>query len=195
MFWCSETADVLNTFFSNIVSNVNLPEYPISNPHYNKTRDPVLKAIVKYKDHPSMKVIVRVPKSKDLFQTWKKRKFFEKIVCLDASKAYQNTDVPPKIIKENADIFTDFVHLSINTSINNGDFPSFLEFTNLIPLLKKIAKTQKTYIYRPIRILRNRSKVYERILFEQIGTFMDNFFSKFQCGFRRYFSTHKLFLR
>ena len=49
----NETADVLNTFFSNIVSNLNLPEYPISNPYYNKIRDPVLKAIVKYKDHPS----------------------------------------------------------------------------------------------------------------------------------------------
>ena len=49
----NETADVLNTFFSNIVSNLNFPEYPISNPYYNKIRDPVLKAIVKYKDHPS----------------------------------------------------------------------------------------------------------------------------------------------
>ena len=63
----NETADVLNTFFSNIVSNLNLPQYPISNPYYNKIKDPVLKAIVKYKDHPSIKVIERVPKSKDLF--------------------------------------------------------------------------------------------------------------------------------
>ena len=31
-------ADVLNTFFSDIVNNPNLPEYPISNPYYNKIR-------------------------------------------------------------------------------------------------------------------------------------------------------------
>ena len=30
----NETADVLNTFFSNKVSNLNLPEYLISNPYY-----------------------------------------------------------------------------------------------------------------------------------------------------------------
>ena len=63
----NEIANVLNTFFSNIVSNLNLPEYPISNPYYNKIRDPVLKAILKYKDHPSIKAIERVPKSKDFF--------------------------------------------------------------------------------------------------------------------------------
>ena len=63
----NEIAHVLDTFFSNIVSNLNLPEYPISNPYYNKVRDPVLKAILKYKNHPSMKVIETVQKSKDLY--------------------------------------------------------------------------------------------------------------------------------
>ena len=64
--WDNEIADVLNTFFPNVVSNLNLPEYPTSNPYYNKIRDPVLKAILKYKDHSSIKAIERVEKSKDL---------------------------------------------------------------------------------------------------------------------------------
>ena len=38
-----EIAGILNRFFSNIVSNLNLTEYPISNPYYNKVRNPVLK--------------------------------------------------------------------------------------------------------------------------------------------------------
>ena len=42
-----------------------------------------------------------------------KKGIFYKIVCLDASEACQDTDVPTKIIKENVDIFTDFVHPSI----------------------------------------------------------------------------------
>ena len=77
----NEIANVLNTLFCNIVSNLNLPEYPISNPYHNKIRDPVLKAILKYKDHPSIKPIERVPKLKDflIFQRWKKRKFFKKL--------------------------------------------------------------------------------------------------------------------
>ena len=83
----------------------------------------VLKAILKYKDHPSIKAIERVSKSKDLFNfsNVEKRKFFKKLS--DVSKACQDKILTTKIIKENADIFTDFIHPSINASINNVDFP------------------------------------------------------------------------
>ena len=49
----NKIADVLNNVHANIVSNLSLPEYTISNPYYNKTRYPVSKATLKYKDHPS----------------------------------------------------------------------------------------------------------------------------------------------
>ena len=99
----------------------------------------MLKAIVKNKDHPRIKAIEKVPKSKDLlnFSNMDKKEIFQEIINLDASKAFQDTDVPIKIIKENADIFTDFVHPSVNASINNGDFPSFLKLANVIPVFKK----------------------------------------------------------
>ena len=39
------------------------------------------------------------------------------------------------------------------------------------------------------------SKVYERILFKQIGTFKDFFFSsQFQCGFGKGYSTQQCLL-
>ena len=81
----------------------------------------------------------------------------------------------------------------LNVSINNGDFPSFLKLANVIPVFKKDCKNSKDN-YRLISILKNISKVYERILFKQIGTFMDNFFSKFQCGFRKGYSTQQCLL-
>ena len=42
--------------------------------------------------------------------------------------------------------------------------------------------------------MKNISKVYERILFKQIGTFIDNFFSNFQCSFREGYSTQQCLL-
>ena len=45
----NETADVVNTVLSTIVSNLNLPEYPILSPYNNKIRNPVLKATVNRK--------------------------------------------------------------------------------------------------------------------------------------------------
>ena len=63
----------------------------------------------------------------------------------------------------------------------------------MIPVFKKDSKNGKDN-YKPINILRNISKVYERILFKQIGTFMDNFFSKLQCCFRKAYSTQQCLL-
>ena len=94
-----------------------------------------------------------------------KKEIFKEIVCLDVSKACQDTDtdVPTKIIRENADIFTNFVRPSTNASINNSDFPSFQKLAKVIPVFKRNSKNSKDN-YRTISIFKNISKVYERRL-------------------------------
>ena len=42
---------------------------------------------------------------------------------LDTTKASQLLDVPAKIIKRNADIFSEFFFVNINHPINNSTFP------------------------------------------------------------------------
>ena len=182
----------MNTFFSNIVSNLNIPEYPVNDPFIDNINDPILKTIFKYKNHPSIKAIEKVSKLDKLFNFNKldKEEVFKEIIGLDASKASQDTDVPTKIIKETADLFTYFVLPSINASFDNDDFPTFLKNANIIPAFKKGSKNMKDN-YRPISILKNISKVYERIMFKQIVEFMDPYFSKFQCGFRKGYSTQQ----
>ena len=66
-----------------------------------------------------------------------KREILNEIVNLDASKSCQDADVPMKIIKENADIFADFIHPAINTTINKNEFPSFLKLADVILVFKK----------------------------------------------------------
>ena len=106
----SEVAEVLNTFFSNIVSNLNIPEYQMNDPISDNINDPVLKAIAKFKNHPSIKAIEKISKPDNLFNfsNVDKEEVFKDIISLDASKASQDTDVPTKVIKENADIFSHF---------------------------------------------------------------------------------------
>ena len=111
-----------------------------------------------------------------------KKEVFKEIVCLDASKACQDTDVPTKIIKENADIFTDFIHPSTNGAINNDNFSSFSKLADVIPIFKKDFKSSKGN-HRLISILGNVSEVYKRVIFEQIRTCMDNFFLKIPMRF------------
>ena len=54
------TAKVLNTFFSNIVSNLNIAEYSDCEPFASNISDPILKCVVKYRNHPSILAIGEV---------------------------------------------------------------------------------------------------------------------------------------
>ena len=49
-----ETAKVLNAFFSNVVQNVNIFRFPDSDLLIWNIRDLTLKAILKYRKHPSI---------------------------------------------------------------------------------------------------------------------------------------------
>ena len=52
-----ETAGVLNTFFGNLLKNLEINQYSNFNPVINNVKDPNLRAILKCKDHPSILAI------------------------------------------------------------------------------------------------------------------------------------------
>ena len=43
--------------------------------------------------------------------------------------------------------------------------------------------------HRSVSVLPNMSKILERIIFRQISNYMESFLSRYQCGFRKGFST------
>ena len=58
-------------------------------------------------------------------------------------------------------------------------------------------KKGKIYIkgnYRPVSILPNLSKIFQKCMFEQISQFFENIFSKYQCGFRKGISIQQCLL-
>ena len=62
--------------------------------------------------------------------------------------------------------------------------PSELKSADVTPAYKKKSKNSKDN-YRPISILSNISKIYERCLYDQIQNFFEKILSKYQCGFRK----------
>ena len=52
-----ETVEVLNTFLGNIVKNLEINLYSNFDPVTNNVKDLTLRAILKYKDHPSILAI------------------------------------------------------------------------------------------------------------------------------------------
>ena len=121
------TAEVLNTLFSNIVSNLKIEGYSNCDPLANNIRDPVLKCVVKYRNHPIILAIGQVyHKNRRLpfsFSKIKRDEILSDILKLETSKACQKTDIPTKIVNENADIFANVLVSNFNDSIEKSNFP------------------------------------------------------------------------
>ena len=67
-----------------------------------------------------------------------------------------------------------------------------MKYAEVTPVHKKDDQTDKEN-YCPISVLPNLSKVYERLMYNQIYPYFDSLFSKFQCGFRKGFNAqHRL---
>ena len=108
-------------------------------------------------------------------------------------KAIQNTDIPVKILKQNADIFGSYICHFFNVCVDKGTFPSVLKHADITPVFKKGYRGSKEN-YRPVSILPVISKIFEKLLCNQITPFMDQFLSKYQCGFRKGFNAQHCLL-
>ena len=92
------------------------------------------------------------------------------------------------------DIFADFIFENLNdNSISQSVFPSALQLANITPVHKKDLKSKKDH-YRPISVLPNICKIYESYFFKQILEYFEQFLFKYQCGFRKGFSSQHCLL-
>ena len=157
--------------------------------------DPTLKAIAKWRNHPSILAIASEYKNRAnvFFNFVSKKDILTEIKMLDVSKTIQESDIPVKIIKANENFFAEAICFYFNKSLENGKFPNCLKLANITSVFKPGARTSKNN-YRPISILPVFSKIFERLLSRQLSEFFDNILSKFQCGFRKGYGTQHCLL-
>ena len=101
--------------------------------------DSLVKAVVRYRNHPSITAIKKLCNSKFhfSFKIVQKEEILKELNNLNINKATQNTDVPTKIIKENSDIFGDFIFSNLNCCINTSSYLSLLKRADVTPVHKK----------------------------------------------------------
>ena len=177
--------ETFNNFFPGAVSNLNIPQFVDPSVEIDYTEDPILRIIEQYKNHPSVVAIKKKYLNKQFsVQYIPKSGVKKEILNLDISKASQDSDITAKSIKMNADIFPEILYV-FNRSLEVGEFPYGMKLANVTPVHKKGNRYCKGN-YRPISILPNLSKVFERCLHKQIfDFFFDNVLLKYQCGFRK----------
>lgn len=186
----SEISEIFSDFFSNVVKKlcVNIDNDLLSST--NHIIDPILKATVKYKLHPS------VLKIKENYNTSINFSFSHvslKMMNLEISKINTNKSnpihsIPGKIVKDNYEFFANFLYDNFNNMITICRFPDNLKLADITPGYKNGGRLDKNN-YRPVSILSTISKIYEKLLYYQMEMFFDPILSKMQCGFRKGFST------
>ena len=178
-------AETFNNFFANAVSNLNIPRYVDSSASFNHFDDEILCIVGKYKNQPSVVAI----KNKNIqsqfsFRPIPKTEIYKEILNLDISKAPQDSNIPTKVVRGNADIFAEVLFTEFERSLEIDNFITSMKIANVTPVHKKGSQSEKGN-YRPVSILPNLSKVFERCIYKQISEYFENILSKYQCGFRK----------
>ena len=102
--------------------------------------------------------------------------------------------IPANILKGASDILKSPLTELYNISMENQQFPDNSKFANVTLLFKKDYNTDKAN-YRPVSVLPSTSKLFERLMFKQITTFVVNKISQYLCGFRKGYNTQYVLLR
>ena len=101
-------------------------------------------------------------------------------------------EVPIKILKESAFCFPGLTNC-INESLTNNKFPDTLKLSGITPFFKKLDPIDEAN-YRPVSIMPLLSKVFEKIMYDQLYEYIEHFLNQLLCGFRKAHSTqHALF--
>ena len=183
-------SEIFNEYFGNIVASLNIPKTEFDSKIIEGINDTVSTAIKRYELHPSIMKINSIISADQTFsfQHVSREEILKEIVNLDNKKASHDDDIPTKIIKANSDIISEIIYNNFNSNvIDNCIFSDHLKTANVTPIFKKDSRTDKKN-YRPVSILPNLSKIYERLIYNQLSKFFECNLSKLQCGFRKGFN-------
>ena len=184
-----DIAQCFNNHFSNITKTLSIKEWPTSD-EASCIADAVDKAIAKYKDHPSViKIKEKIPSGDHKFEFAHvlPEEVNAQILKLKTSKSARGS-IPLKIIKLASKVNLNILCDCINANIKENIFPDELKYADITPAFKNDETISKTN-YRPISILAGYSKIYERVLHEQMNKFANDKLSIHLCGFRKGYST------
>ena len=189
----SKLVEIFSKYFGNIVQNLGIDG--LTNTSSDNDAVTIRQAIEKYQNHPSIKVIrENIDTTNNLSSELINPECVSKIINnLDTSKAALQGDIPTKILKDNKDLFSYFISAYFNNAVNKGVFPNEPKQADVKSIYKKESRNKKQN-YRPVRILPNLSKIFERCIYDQLKDRFDKLLSKYQCEFRKAFSTQHCLL-
>ena len=158
--------------------------------------DVLLSFIAIYNKHPSIITIKSAVRKYGIFEFRYANidHIYQILVTMNDKKATGCDGIPCKLLKIGAFPLAEILCNLINMSVDKCVFPGLLKFAEISALFKKLDRLCKEN-YRPVSILTDLSKVYERDHANQISSFFEKIFSKFLSGFRKGYICQTTLLR
>jgi hypothetical protein len=185
-----EIAETFNNFYADTVSSLGIEGNKALENNTAGITDPVLKAVKRFEDHPS---ILEIKKNVTIdtefsFSEVTKEEMIIEIDKLKVKKAGTYMNIPTSILKESKEVVAEPLRQIWNTEvIMNKKFPGKLKLADITPIFKKLQNIYKEN-YRPVSLLPVVSKIFERIMQNQMLPFVENILSDFLCGYRKNFN-------
>ena len=189
-------ATILNDHFANITKSLNIAGNNETESTGDEISDPVTAAIEKYRSHPSVILIKNHSENIEAFD-FKRASIAEvlgQVDSLDTKKASPIGSIPAKVIKDNVDIVASYLLDLFNKSVDRNSFPDEMKDGDVRALFKNSDSFQKKN-YRPITVLPSVSKVFERLLANQMLPIVNKFLSPKICGYRQGYNTQHALLK
>ena len=97
-----------------------------------------------------------------------------------------------KILKKSEFTFK-YLASYVNKAISSGKFQDSLKLSNIVPVHKKKDPTGKCNC-RPVNVLPLLSKLFEKVMYDQLYIYLNKFLNELLCGFGKAHSTqHAIF--
>ena len=168
-------ANTFNDYFSTIASKIR-DKIPNLNKHFSS-----------FLENPVGNTIFLSPTNPE--------EVFKCISALDLKKSTGPFSIPSKILSLLKNIISVPLSEIINLSFSSGLYPADLKIAKVIPVFKK-GSLLNCSNYRPISLLSNINKIFEKLLYFRLYGFLDknNVLFAQQFGFRKSLSTSQTLL-
>ena len=169
-------ATLMNNYFINITKNLDLKPSTVPN-----TSD--LDEITKhFDDHISICKIKEayneiLREDNFSFKMVSMDKVKKEVLKLNSKKSSTYDVIPASILKQTIEVHLKYLTNTINNCFKESTFPDELKQSEVIPVYKKLDPLQKEND-RPMSLLPHISKVFQRVIYSQINSFMESKISK-----------------
>ena len=187
-----EIAKALNNHFSETVEKLNTFKWPFNEKYENIHNEKLTTIIKKFENHPSIMKIKSKYTMQEMFSV-------KPVTVEDVENIIKNIpknkasggEIPLNILKQSRftyEILTDCITDAI---VGENIFPDRLKFADITPVHKKDETTNKEN-YGPVSVLPLISKIFERIIYDQLSEYLEKYLNSILCGFRKAHCTHNM---